>query len=211
MKSTTIIPQLLVAFALQAPAFAAPVAAPIASTFQQGTITAQAAAILNRFEQGIPGGLTTTQRDQIRQAAESYARDRATISAEAQKVFEATLQAVLNPSVYQDVYVANRDYFLSGRGQRPAAGPRTNVQQGSAILTRFERGIPGGLTTTQRDQIRQAAESYANNRTTDAAGALTAFESTLKAVLNPSVYQDVYLARRDYFLNGQGGGAQRRR
>ncbi|PJJ59268.1 hypothetical protein [Hymenobacter chitinivorans] len=205
MKSTTILPQLLVAFALQAPAFAAPVSPSVAFTVQQGSTSTQAAAILNRFEQGIPGGLTTSQRDQIRQAAESYARDRGTSQANAQKQFEGVLQTVLNPSVYNDVYLANRDYFLSGRGQRPqSGGSRTGNQEASAILTRFERGIPGDLTTTQRDQIRQAAETYARDRVTSQANAQQQFEGTLQTILNPSVYNDVYLANRDYFLSGRG-------
>ncbi|WP_303311249.1 hypothetical protein, partial [Hymenobacter sp. BT730] len=42
---------------------------------------------------------------------------------------------------------------------------KTNSQAGAAILERFEVGIPGGLTTTQRDRIRQAAESFARDRT----------------------------------------------
>ncbi|UOQ74701.1 hypothetical protein [Hymenobacter cellulosilyticus] len=204
MKSTFIVPQLLVAFALQAPSFAAPIAAPVATVFQQGSPAAQSAAILNRFEQGITGGLTTTQRDQIRQAAESYVRDRGSNQAGAQKQFEVTLQNVLNPSIYNDVYLANRNYFLSGQGQRPQTGARTNVQEASAILTRFERGITGGLTTTQRDQIRQSAESYARDRAGDQAGAQKQFEITLQNVLNPSIYNDVYLANRDYFLSGRG-------
>ncbi|SHJ81040.1 hypothetical protein SAMN02745146_0223, partial [Hymenobacter daecheongensis DSM 21074] len=74
MKYTTIFPQFLVALALHAPVFAAAPTSLLPTTTLQQSTTAQAAAILNRFEQGIPGGLTTTQRDQIRQAAESYVR-----------------------------------------------------------------------------------------------------------------------------------------
>jgi hypothetical protein len=47
-------------------------------------------------------------------AARSPSSTRAANQADAQKLFEANLQQVLNPCVYQNVYLTNRDYFLTG-------------------------------------------------------------------------------------------------
>jgi GH24 family phage-related lysozyme (muramidase) len=177
---------------------AAPSAGSVAeASAYQGTA---AAGIVARFERGIEGGLTSTQRDGVRQAAESYVRDRAANPTAAQQQFDGVISALFNPSVYNDVYVPNRTYFLSGKG----TAPKTNnaLAPAAGIVARFERGIEGGLTSTQRDGVRQAAESYVRDRAANPTAAQQQFDGVISALFNPSVYNDVYVPNRDFFLNG---------
>ncbi|WP_375417391.1 hypothetical protein [uncultured Hymenobacter sp.] len=184
------------------------------------------AAIGNRLEQ-LLGGVGASQRDVARQAAESYvAQSRAAQTAEqragATAQFDRVIQTNFNASQYQ-AYQTNREFVLTGQGQLPGGastgqtGQRSLAEAGSAIALRIERAL-GALGASQREELRQAAESLAGQRREaqgDAARLAAAdqqFESVLKRILNPTQFQQ-YLNNRSSFLygpNGQNGQGTRR-
>lgn len=221
MKTAHFVHTCLFALSLTGAAMSPAVAADahVARAVQQGnrTIGEEAAAIVARLERGL-GGLNDGQRNSLRQAAESYARDRrasqqngdATLMNAATVQFDRVAEAALSPSQNQ-VYLANKPFFLSGQGNNPAQGqPRTSNTVVAGIVNRFEQGL-NGLNDGQREAIRQLAESYVRDRDTLPTDAITQFENGLQQALRPDQFS-AYQSRKQYYLNGGGqrGGGRRR-
>ncbi|MCB2377796.1 hypothetical protein LGH70_09400 [Hymenobacter sp. BT635] len=220
MKTNQILASCVVAFALNSVALV-PSFASAPATVLQGdrTISEEASAIVTRIERSL-GGLNNGQRDALRQGAESYARDSRTaqqtnnqaLLAAATAQFDRVAQSALAPAQY-DQYLAGKDFYLTGRGQRPAsAQPANGSTTAATISNRFEQAF-GGLNNGQRDAIRQGAETYVRDRTTAQqtndqallAAATAQFDNVVKAALSPEQFT-TYQSNRDSYLNGRGGG-----
>ncbi|MBC6699292.1 hypothetical protein, partial [Hymenobacter sp. BT190] len=161
-----------------------------------------AAGISNRLEQ-VVGGLNNGQRDAVRQYAETLVRDRDQYKDAAVAQFENNLKPALSPAQFEQ-YLANREFVMTGKGNRPqaATGPRTQAESASAIVTRIERGL-GGLNNGQRDAVRQYAETLVRDRDQYKDAAVAQFENNLKPALSPAQFEQ-YLANREFYLTGRG-------